>query len=464
MPRENFGLALGRRLGGCGFLCLGLLFFSSLAWATLSGGDSKTWQVLSELSEEELARIDLSPKTPRDPEISYLPAEPYPFTPPYTAEEMGYRAMEFPHMPRWSCVQIEDGGVLTPSGYLSTIKVVVLVDYRAPEGLVGQLTAKPGEVYSRWLTQDIAPPENYGNQLLFITYRTDQTASKKADLFGYSPALRRVRRFPQPRRQERLANWPLTYDDSVGRDAWEFSWHILGTDVLYETVRFPKTRRIITLASADGSFTDVPVDTLKLMGEEYSHYTPDGGVKCYVVEARPKAEWLPDYYAPRILYWLDQHAFYPLRIEIYGKEGKPVFLEERMAKLMNPRLQEQGYHNLIAVWWDVQQDFYGYSVHDAQELREWSEKDLAVFFSPDFMRRGWFPAPLKTQAAIRTPEEFFLRPRLHREKFPQQRKIVLPADLEARIQAQEAAGRIVFIESLDESLDDSPDNSFNGSE
>ncbi len=238
--------------------------------------------------------------------------------------------------------------------------------------------------------------------------------------------------------------------------------------MLYETVRFPKTRQIITLASADGSFTNVPVDTLKLMGEEYSHYTPDGGVKCYVVEARPKAEWLPDYYAPRILYWLDQHAFYPLRIEIYGKEGKPVFLEERMAKLMNPRLQERGYHNLIAVWWDVQQDFYGYSVHDAQELREWSEKDLAVFFNPDFMRRGWFPAPLKTQAAIRTPEEFFLRPRLHREKFPQERKIVLPAGLEARIQAQEAAGRIVFIESLDESLDNSLDgsldNSLNGSE
>ena len=457
MQKGDPGFVLGKRLGGCGFLCMGLLFFSSLAGATLSDGNGtgKTWQAFSELSEEELARIDLSPGTPRDAQIPYLPAEPYPFTPPYTAEEMGYRAMEFPHMPRWSCVQIEDGGVLTPSGYLSNIKVIVLVDYRDPEGLIGQLTAKPGEVYSRWLSQDTAPPENYGNQLLFLTYRTDQNASKKADLFGYSPAMRRVRRFPQPRRQERLANWPLTYDDSVGRDAWEFSWRIVGTDVLYETVRFPKTRQIITLASADGSFTDVPVDTLKLMGEQYPYYTSDGGMKCYVVEARAKAEWLPDYYASKILYWLDQHAFYPLRMEIYGKEGQPLFIEERMAKVMNPRLKERGYHNLIAVWWDLQQDFYGYSVHDAQELREWSEKDLAVFFNPDFMRRGWFPAPLKTQAAIRTPEEFFLRPRLYREKFPEERKIVLPANLEARIRAQEAAGHIVFTENLDGSLNGS---------
>jgi hypothetical protein len=429
-----------------GFIWASLLFFSSPVWATFPerDGTGRTWRALSELSQEELARIDLSPETPRDSQIPYLPAEPYPFTPPYTAEEMGYRAMEFPHMPRWSCVQIEDSGVLMPSGYLFTSRIITLVHHRAPEGLVGQLTATPGEAYSRWLAQDVAPPENYGNQMLFITYRTDQDAIKKADLFGYSPTLRRVRRFPQPRRQEKFPNWPMTYDDFLGRDAWEFSWRILGTDVLHETVRFPKTRQVITLASADGSFTDVPAHALKLMGKEYPHYTPDGGVKCYVVEAKAKTEWLADYYAPRVLYWLDQHYFYPLRTEQYGRDGEILFIEERVAELMNPRLKERGYHNLISLWWDPQQDFYSYGVHDAQQLREWSEKDLAVFFSPDFMRRAWFVEPLKTQAAVHSPEEFFLRPHLYREKFPQEREIVLSADLQARIQAQEAAGRMVF--------------------
>lgn len=448
MERRDFGLGLKRKLCQWGLLCAGLLFFFSPTWA--QGDGTRTWRLLSELSEEELARLDLSAETPRNPEIPYLPAEPYPFTPPYTAEEMGFRGMEFPHMPRWSCVQIEDSGVLTPSGYLFVSKIITLIHHRTPEGLVGQLTAEPGEVYSRWLSQDVAPPENYGNQLLFITYRTDQDTIKKADVFGYSPTLRRVRRFPQPRRQEKFPNWPMAYDDFLGRDAWEFSWRILGTDVLYETVRFPKNRQVITLATAEGSFAEVSAPTLKLMGKEYPYYTPEGGVKCYVVEARAKADWLPDYYAPRILYWLDQHYFYPLRTEQYGREGQPLLIEERIAELMNPQLKERGYHNLITLWWDPQQDFNSYGVHDAQQLREWSQKDKDVFFSPDFMRRTWFVEPLKTQAGVPSPEEFFLRPRLHRDKFPQERKVVLPANVEALVQAQEAAGHIVFTASPNE--------------
>jgi len=63
---------------------------------------TRTWKTVGELSEAERAAIDLRTDTPRDSQIPYLPAEKYPFSPPYTAEEMGYRAMEFPHMPRWS--------------------------------------------------------------------------------------------------------------------------------------------------------------------------------------------------------------------------------------------------------------------------------------------------------------------------------------------------------------------------
>ena len=41
-------------------------------------------------------------------------------------------------------------------------------------------------------------------------------------------------------------------------------------------------------------------------------------------------------------------------------------------------------------------------------------------------------------------ETFFLRPALYREKFPQERQIVLSPQLEARIRAQEAAGQLIF--------------------
>ncbi len=57
------------------------------------------------------------------------------------------------------------------------------------------------------------------------------------------------------------------------------------------------------------------------MGDQYSYYTSEGGVLCYVVEARAKSEWLSDYYAPRLLYWLDQYYFSPSRTEQHGPDG-----------------------------------------------------------------------------------------------------------------------------------------------
>ena len=134
-------------------LALGLLIGSFPALAEAPPNEHRTWRLVSELSEEELARIDFSTDTPRDATIPYLPAEAYPFEAPYTAEEMGFRSMEFPHMPRWNCVQIEDGGVLTPSGYLSNLKVIVLVHYREPAG-----PARPSDRPARRAVLPLASP------------------------------------------------------------------------------------------------------------------------------------------------------------------------------------------------------------------------------------------------------------------------------------------------------------------
>ncbi len=74
--------------------------------------------------------------------------------------------------------------------------------------------------------------------------------------------------------------------------------------------------------------------------------------------------------------------------------------------------------------------------------------DSEIYFNPDFMRRVWFPVPLKTQATIKAPEDFFLRPHLYRDKFPEERKIIIAPEVEARVQAQDAAGRVVFGDNL----------------
>jgi hypothetical protein len=182
------------------------------------------------------------------------------------------------------------------------------------------------------------------------------------------------------------------------------------------------------------------------MGPDYPAYTPEGGVACYVVEARTREDWVPGYYAPKILYWLDQQTFFPLRIEEYDAQGVLNYVKDRTAQVVTPSLGNKGYEAHIFLSWDIPQDIMSYDIHDAYRPQTWTPADQQVFFSPDFLRCVWFVAPLKSQATVPNPQAFFLRPALYRDKFPKDRQIVLSPQLEARIRAQEAAGRLVFEE------------------
>jgi hypothetical protein len=437
---------VGKWVNGWWVLLLSALLWWALPrWATAEdtrGG--RNWRYISELSEEERAALDLRAETPRSSDVPYLPAEPYPFSPPYTAEEMGLLSSEFAHMPRRNCALVEDYGTISANGYLTTAQAIGLVLHRDPAGLLGQLTTKPGEWYTQWLFQTIAPAEKHGRQSLYTLYRTDQQFSTKLDLFAYAPELRRVRRQPQPRRQDKEVGFAQAFDNFLNRDAWEFRWRLIGTDVLFEAARFPRTRASITLTAADGSLYETTPRALRMMGRDYPSYTPEGGVACYVVEARAREEWIPGYYAPKILYWLERKTFFPLRIEEYDANGVLTYIEERTGQLVHPELGSRGYEGHFFLSWDIPQDLLSYDIHDAYRPQSWSAADQAVFFSPDFLRRVWFVAPLKSQATVPDPATFFLRPALYREKFPQERQIVLSPPLEARIRAQETAGQLVF--------------------
>ena len=139
-----------------------------------------------------------------------------------------------------------------------------------------------------------------------------------------------------------------------------------------------------------------------------------------------------------------QQAFYPLRIEEYDRDGKLIFIETRVAEMRNPALKEQGYGMAIDLYWDLTTDLMTYSVYDGHQLRQWTDEDRKAYFNPDFLRRVWFISSIKSQAQIDRPDEFFLRPAVDADKFPKERKIELPPDLRARIDAQEKAGRLVF--------------------
>lgn len=238
----------------------------------------------------------------------------------------------------------------------------------------------------------------------------------------------------------------MTFDDASGRAAWEFSWKLLGTDILSETVRFPVTRPTVLVTQVDGTFHEVATQDMTLMGADYPFYTPDGGVECYVLEARAKADWIPDYGRPRMLYWLEKHSFYPLRTEMYDRNGQLVEIEVRRTKRVNPELGERGYSPFIHLYWDLPSDILTYNIRDGIRPMDWSEADQLTFFSPDFMRRQWHLNPVRSYLGVEQPEEFFLRPHLDLGKFPEHRQISLPAELMERIQAQDEAGRLIFEE------------------
>jgi len=407
----------------------------------------RTWKIVDDLSAEELREVDLAAGTPRHAQVPYLPAEPYPFAAPYSAEEMGYRVMEFTQRPRWSCVFANVWGSISGQGVLlSPGKSVTFMDYPEPVGVSAEFVHKPGEELYRYLNQNIFPPDAEGSQRMTIRYRTDHAFVKKEEGFMYSPSIRRVRHQVPARRQDKFPNQAQTLDDATGRDAWEFSWRFVGTDVLHRTVRFPVTRPTVILGNGeDGSLREVRTADLKLMGNAYPYYTADGGVECYVVEARAREDWLPGYYAPRLLYWLEKHSFYPLRLEQYGREGNVALIEVRLTAVFNSALGERGYGPLFILYWDIATDLMSYMVRDNHRVKQWSAKEQETFFSPDFMRRQWYlDTAVKSQAEVAQPEQFFLRPALEASRFPGERPLQIPAAVITRVQAQEAAGRLVF--------------------
>lgn len=406
---------------------------------------TKTWKTIDELSAEERAELDFRADTPRDPQIPYLPAEPYPFSPPYTAEELGYLTFDLDTLrPRFSHIWLSTVQSMTAGGYiLATLKNNTSILYFPKDG--GELLRwPPGQEYMRAFSQFTYPPESDGDQQLWFEYRTDHTFTKKQDRYMYRPGLRRIRRQPQPRREDRFPNNAQSFDDLQGRDPWEFTWRILGTDTLYFTVRFPTTRPTATITRQDGSTYERDTRTFKIMGDTYPAYTEDGGVECYVVESIPRPDWLPQYYRSKLIYWIDKKLFCPLRIEQYDHDGKLILVAERLERSEYPEDGRLGYTPLIVLYWTTDIDLMTAGFHDYHKKMNWLDDHWEFYFSPEFLRRGWFLSPYKSRGEVPSPEQFYLRPLLYRDKFPDHRHIELSPEIEARITAQEAAGRIVF--------------------
>jgi len=117
---------------------------------------------------------------------------------------------------------------------------------------------------------------------------------------------------------------------------------------------------------------------------------------------------------------------------------------ERLERHEYPEDGRLGYTGLIFLFWRADVDQLTAAVHDYHKKIDWSAEQRQIYFTPEFLRREWFLSPYKTQANVADPEQFYLRPSLYTDKFPEQRPIALSPLVSARIAAQEAAGRVVF--------------------
>ncbi len=416
-----------------------------LGLSSAATGDDAEWRLAKDLPPDVLARADLSGPGPRHAEIEYIPEEAYPFQAPFNAEEMGYRLMNFNHVASWSHALADVFGSITKEGYLTEGITVGMVDDVGEGGAAGRIYSKPGDTYQRWNYFYTYPPRDEGVQQVWHLKRTGPEQPTKLDFFVYSPSLRRVRRQPPPRRDSQFPDSVQSFDDIVGLEAWEFEWRLVGTDVLDRTVRFPKTRPTITLSRADGSFFEKNTAEIQMMGDDYPHYRADGGVDTFVVEAVPRGDWLPTYQIARILYWVDQHFFFPLRIEQYDADGALRTIQVRVGERQNLDLPDGfGYTNPHSVYWDVRLDLVTYSCHDAMLLQTWTDAERETLFNPDFMRRRWLRNGARSQSLVVDPEKFHLRPDLLEGRFPDDRPLSLSPEVRARVEAQDAAGRLVF--------------------
>jgi hypothetical protein len=230
----------------------------------------------------------------------------------------------------------------------------------------------------------------------------------------------------------------------VGRDPWQSRWELVGTDVIYETVRYPDTRPVITLNPGGQGFVEVQTASIKPMGDTFEHYLDDNGVACWVVKGTFKSEWLPNYAEKYIVLWLEKHTFFPLRMEKYGHDDRLIMVETRNARKENPARGDFGYATMTSVYWNVEHDLISIGTHDSHSVHEWTPDEVKTVFAPEFMVREWELKPLRTQAEPESPAQFFLRPLIYPEKFPRHRNVSLPAAVKTLYDAQEAAGHLIF--------------------
>ncbi|MDY6971247.1 MAG: outer membrane lipoprotein-sorting protein [Thermodesulfobacteriota bacterium] len=381
---------------------------AGLEWSQDKG---KTWIQLDEPI----------PEGEKDKKWPWLPAEKFPFKAPYTGDELAWFTNHSGQVFSHYCDTAFLSMRLNKRGHL--IQRAVTQKFTQPynwNALLDYEKCKVGEIINYQLQVYFEPPEKRGSGLLSKRYQQTFQQRKTPDIWIYVPSLRRNRRVGISDREDCIAGSDISYDDLLLRQPWDSTHTIIGTDVIYETANRP-----LTVDSPDKY--------------PWNPYREDGGVECYVVREVHKD---PKYYLTQRIVWYEKTTKMMLRDEQYDRAGDLMRLSETayLVDMAGGAWFSQEHHDrglVLRCWhnaWSIQIDHQTYGPFVPED----------VWYGRAFSNEVYNPLQLLKEEEWRTKtkvpylksaKEFIPRPPLYRDKFPKYRKIVLPEELEKKLEA-----------------------------
>jgi hypothetical protein len=411
----------------------------------------KSWRKASTLEKTELAdlNMDLTPwdNTPRNARYPYVAAK---LAPPYTAAEIIYMLTVGQYFPWWTHESPLGGMMINNRGGINYYTGQrEFWSALTPDTLTDYLYQWPEDKIYSWAWDRLYTPARYRcDKLLQNAYRTGLKQQKYSGKWTYSNSSQKTTPEGEALYCDKYWNRDFTYGDAV-MVPWYYTWRFLGTDTLYEdeVVRFPETRKKISIRGWDEKPRTRSTASVRIMGDDYPAYTSDRGVPCYVLEGMENPEFVTLKF-PRIILWVDMHALREIRRERYDRDLNLAAVIESRNRLELKDRGKWGYSNLIHLSWNIQTDHMSvnhFDFHRPPKTFKVDPDNPEAYFRPNpvAMCSQMFPVP-ESAMVFRDPEEFYLRPKLMADKFPEDRKIKVEAQLLNRIESQERENRLVF--------------------
>ncbi len=416
-----------------------------------SAGD-KTWRLSSTFGKNELEdyRMDLTPwnQTPRNAKYPYVAAK---LAPPYTATEIIYMLTVGQYFPWWTHESPLGGMMINNRGGINYYTGQrEFWSALTPDTLADYLYQWPEDTVYLWAWDRLyTPVRSRCDKLLQNAYRTGINHQKYSNKWTYSSYSQKTTPEGESQYCDKYWNRDYTYGDTV-MVPWYYTWRFLGTDTLYEddVVRFPGTRDNITIRDWDEKPQTRSTASVKIMGDDYPAYTGDGGVPCYVLEGIANPDFITMKY-PKVILWVDMYACREIRRERYDKHHNLAAVMESRNRLELKDKGKWGYSILIHLAWNLETDHMSvnhYDFHRPPKTFSIDPDNPEKYFRPNPVAMCSQMFPVATSAMVfRDPEQFYLRPRLMADKFPEDRKINIENKVLKLIKAQERTNRLVFL-------------------